>query len=474
VQHRRIGALSLRSIIVLGFAATLGIWVIAGYDFSTRVANTRADSAALLARYMNAQAALSTVRANVHLGSGAVRDALIDPNPTKADYRGRADEAYAIANQALTDYVPVWDSVEEREPLGRLRHALDEFRQTKLQLLATDSSLGRAEIIELLRTHLIPRRDAVLRVSEEAQDANLAAFVRSRSDITSGYDANERRFWWSVSLALAGSLAIALLAVLYSGRLERRLERQRLDQELSARELQQLSSRLITVQEEERRRIARELHDEVGQGLMAIRVELAVAQNTIAAAGVDAHILEDVRSITEGALSTIRDLSHRLHPSLLDDLGLVEAIEWYLREFGRRYHIRMEVAKVNMADRLAAEIETSVYRIVQEALTNVAKHARATTCRLTLQRLANTVLVTLEDNGVGFDPQSGDRNDRSLGLIGIRERATQLRGTVRIESTPGKGTRLTVELPARLREPVAVASTSDSGLPVENHMAAHG
>jgi signal transduction histidine kinase len=106
-----------------------------------------------------------------------------------------------------------------------------------------------------------------------------------------------------------------------------------------------------------------------------------------------------------------------------------------------------------MDERLTPEIEASAYRIVQEALTNVAKHARATACRVYLQRLPNTILITVEDNGVGFDAAEAERagGQRGLGLIGIRERASHLRGTVRLESAPGKGTRLTVEVPARSR-----------------------
>src|SRR2546421_11628186 len=118
---------------------------------------------------------------------------------------------------------------------------------------------------------------------------------------------------------------------------------------------------------------------------------------------------------------------------------------------------------------LTPEIEASAYRIVQEALTNIAKHARATKCRVYLQRLANTVLITIEDNGAGFDLADVERagGRAGLGLIGIRERASQLRGTVRLESAPGKGTRLTVELPARSRPSVAEGPVEASQLAVE-------
>jgi len=115
-----------------------------------------------------------------------------------------------------------------------------------------------------------------------------------------------------------------------------------------------------------------------------------------------------------------------------------------------------------MPDRLTPDTEAAAYRIVQEALTNVAKHAQATVCRVFVQRLPNTVLITIEDNGAGFDlPAAARGADRGLGLIGIRERVLQLQGTLRLESSPGKGTRLTVELPARSRP--SAAGIADAG-----------
>ena len=290
----------------------------------------------------------------------------------------------------------------------------------------------------------------MIRVSEEVQALNRSAFVQQQREVAEIYSVSQRRLWESLGVALVASFGVALFAALYAGRLENRLQQQRVLDEQNALELQRLSAQLITAQEEERRSIARELHDEVGQVLTAIKVELAVAERAIEAGGGDARLLADARSITEGALTTVRDLSHLLHPALLDDLGLPAAVEWYLRGFSRRHDIRAEVLQDHMDERLAPGLEASAYRIIQEALTNVAKHARATSCRVYLQRLPTTVLVTIEDDGAGFDEaevaSAGAR--AGLGLIGIRERAKQLRGTVRLESAPGRGTRLTVELPA--------------------------
>ena len=159
--------------------------------------------------------------------------------------------------------------------------------------------------------------------------------------------------------------------------------------------------------------------------------------------------------ITDGALTTVRDLSRLLRPALLDDLGLPAAIEWYLNAFGTRHGVRVALSQEHMDDRLLPEIETAAYRIVQEALTNVAKHAGASACRVYLRQMSGTVLVTVEDDGIGFDRALfvDGRTSRGLGLIGIRERVSHLGGTVRLEGAPGEGTRLTVELPARVQKP---------------------
>ena len=331
-----------------------------------------------------------------------------------------------------------------------MRGEIGEFRRVMLDVLATDSSRWPAEARVLLRTRVMPKRELVIGLSEQAQALNRGAFIQQQAAIAAVYGATQRRIWQSLGVALAASLGIALLATLYAARLEDRLRRQRAKDVQNTHDLQRLSAQLLSAQEEERRSIARELHDEVGQALTAIKVELAIAQRTIDALGGTANALDDARSIADGVLHTVRDLSHLLHPALLDDLGLAAATEWYLKGFGKRHGIRAELLHHRIDGRLAPETEAAIYRIIQEALTNVAKHAKATSCRVYLQGLTNTLLVTIEDDGVGFAPGDTRRGDGTggLGLVGIRERVAQLRGTFRLESSAGKGTRVTVEVPA--------------------------
>ena len=400
--------LTIKAALLLGFGLTFGIWLFAGYYFTKRIGDVERRAAAINARYMQAQELLSTVRAQVLLGSVYVRDALLDPDPATADdYRRAAGgdvprgRSGAAAVRAGAGFARPSASVS-RGCSGRST----TFASTMLQVLATDSSRWPTDARVLLRTQIVPKRELVIRVSEEVQALNRSAFVQQQAEIAEIYGVSQRRLWESLGLALAASFGIALARDASMPAASRTgFDDSGCTDVQNARELQHLSAKLITAQEEERRSIARELHDEVGQVLTAIKVELAVA-----AARDRGQRRRRTRSWTTPGRSrmarstTVRDLSHLLHPALLDDLGLPAAVEWYLRGFGRRHDIRAEVLHDRMDERLAPEIEASAYRIVQEALTNVAKHARATTCRVYLQRLPNTVLITIEDDGAGFDP----------------------------------------------------------------------
>jgi signal transduction histidine kinase len=441
--------LTMRATLLIGFAFTAGLWLFAGYRLTQRMVAVDAQGTAINDRYMKAQELLSNVRAGILLGSVIVRDALLDPDPaTVGAYLVRFDEAFAVADNALKQYVPVVNSPSEDRGVEALRREIDAFHAAMLKVFDSDVRSWPDTRRAILKEKVVPQRDIVLRVSDQVQALNRLAFVQQRTETVDLYRVAERRAWQRLGWALAASLAVGLVIMLYAGRLERRVKRQRIrDLEITS-DLHRLSGRLVTAQEDERRTLARELHDDVGQALTALRVELTMMQRAPDFPARLQESIEGARNIAEETLRTIRDLSHLLHPALLDDLGLIPALEWQLKTYSARHGIATHLVHERTAGRLAQELETAVYRIVQEALTNVAKHARATTCHVYLQGLAHSVLVTIEDNGSGFDPVDAGRG---LGLISIRERATQLGGTVRIESAPGRGTRLLLELPARFR-----------------------
>ncbi len=206
----------------------------------------------------------------------------------------------------------------------------------------------------------------------------------------------------------------------------------------------QLMEKVIATQEDERRRIARELHDSTSQNLTSLIVGLRMMETNCAqcAARFKATNLREVASKT---LDEVHDLSMRLRPRVLDDLGLSAALERLVHEWQARYKIPVDVA-IHLQERLPSEIETALYRIVQEALTNIARHAKAHSASILIERHGDTVRAIIEDDGVGFDTRA-HRGERHLGLLGMRERAELLRGSVTIESEQGRGTGVFIEIP---------------------------
>jgi PAS domain S-box-containing protein len=217
-----------------------------------------------------------------------------------------------------------------------------------------------------------------------------------------------------------------------------------------------LLNQVITVQEEERRRIARELHDETAQSLASLLLGLSALGEvrTVKAARLQAR---DLHQVATRALAEVRRLAWGLRPSVLDDLGLVTALERYAEEFGRTRGVAIEVETDGLGDgRLPLPVETALYRIMQEALSNVARHAATRRVRLRLQRRAAAVAMVVEDDGRGFDPRQPPAPPtaaRGLGIHTMRERAAVLRGTLSIDSAPGQGTRVAVEIPLGLEDP---------------------
>jgi PAS domain S-box-containing protein len=211
-----------------------------------------------------------------------------------------------------------------------------------------------------------------------------------------------------------------------------------------------LLNQVITVQEEERRRIARELHDETAQSLASLRMGLSTLQEvrTLRAARTQAR---DLHQIATRALAEVRRLAWGLRPSVLDDLGLATAVVRYAEEFSRTRSLAVEVQTLGLeAERVPAPVETALYRILQEALSNVARHAEARHAQVRLVRSASAVTLTIEDDGAGFDPTrlpAPATAARGLGIHSMRERAAVHKGELTIDSTPGRGTRVAVEIP---------------------------
>ncbi len=247
------------------------------------------------------------------------------------------------------------------------------------------------------------------------------------------------------------------------------VEKERLLQAVAQQrsQLRTLAAKLTDVQEDERQRLARELHDEMGQALTAIRMNLAAVDKALAATASTRtrERLAEAAQLADDTLEQIRELALDLRPAMLDDLGLVPALRWYVNRFAKRTETTVDFAASGFAEqrRLSPLLETALYRILQEALTNVARHAAASRVQLHLAveaPAASTatptpnakipeVVAVIQDNGRGFDPEAPAPANRAsgVGLLGMRERVTLLGGTWQLDSAPGAGTQIQIRIP---------------------------
>lgn len=220
------------------------------------------------------------------------------------------------------------------------------------------------------------------------------------------------------------------------------------------RDLRRLSNKLITIQEKECKRISRELHDEMGQIITAININLTLVGEALPSelAPMIKERLTETRSLIDQVLKKIHELSLDLRSPLLSDFGLVPALHQYVNRYRKRLNIEVKFEVINLEERLDTEVETVIYRVMQEALTNIAKHAQANKVYLCLKQEDSKIWVFIEDDGKGFDVEeviNCEDPNHGVGLLGIRERIAPLKGSFSVQSHPGQGTQLSIEIPWR-------------------------
>lgn len=247
------------------------------------------------------------------------------------------------------------------------------------------------------------------------------------------------------------AVAMSNLIALAYEQWERRRAEEQLQQ--SQDRLRNLTARLESVQEEERTRIAREVHDELGQALTAVKLELSRLRDQLPQAPLSlVDTLQSIYALVDTTIQSVRRIATELRPVVLDQLGLVPAIEWQAREFQSRTAIQCTLDIYLRSVSLSQAGSTAMFRIFQEILTNVARHARASAVNINLQEQAGALVLEVRDNGRGVTDAELS-NPKSLGLVGMRERALLLGGETTIKGTPGKGTTVKVRIPLDERRP---------------------
>jgi signal transduction histidine kinase len=427
--------------LVVGFGGLLAIMALAESGALLFLKSLRENETALQGRFLNRNRTLERIRSDIYQSGTFVRDSLLAPEQEGARVQLNALEGLRRDSEsALASYRSQIEP-EEAIPFQQLRAQIDAYWKVLDHTFAWTADERNKYRFAFFYDDLIPRRTVMLQIADRIEALNEEALRRGDTKLGDLFGRLQLGLLAMIAVTLLGGASLAGFTIFHILRLEGEV-RQRLAESVDARaSLQELSARLVRLQEDERRALSRELHDEVGQAFSAVLLETENLLDLASAPEVRAH-LDSIRGVADKGMNEIRNMALLLRPSMLDDFGLLPALEWQAREIGKRTGLRVQVAS-EMSGELPEEHKTCIYRVVQEALNNCAQHAQASAVQVSVRQEAARILVTVQDDGSGFDPE----RVRGLGLLGMEERARHLGGSFQIDSRPGRGTLLSVVLP---------------------------
>jgi signal transduction histidine kinase len=431
------------AVALLGLLALIVVSILA--------AQRKADAAyahldSLNTRYRNVETRLRRVRSSLHLSGILARDYLLDTATPASEYRSRLVAYHLESEQMIAELEPLLRQ-QDSEQYRELRRQLDDYWHAYAPLFDGTTQIDR---YGFLRREIVPRRDAVMRISAEIEDINNRTLHAQQEAAAARQRELHQYFTATLAASLTLGLAVAIIAVIRIRVLEGRSDEQHGRTQEAEKELRRLTNQLVRTQEEERKILSRELHDELGQMLTALRMEIGRAERAQALGSpAFSQTVAESKALVDRMMRMVRDLAMGLRPSMLDDLGLEPALAWQAREFSRRYNVPVDLSVDGDLERLPDPQRTCVYRVVQEALTNCAKHSAATEIEVKVVRQRTRLDVSVRDNGVGMESTTGHKG---LGLTGIKERVKDINGAASIETTPGGGTVVHITLPVPASE----------------------
>jgi signal transduction histidine kinase len=433
-----------RRLLLAGFGGLLLLMVVAGVDALMVLRQVRTKDSQERDLYLRRASALDGVRTGIYQSAIAMRAYLLAANTQDAATQlSQWQEVRGNTDRALEDCAAVLDRSDAPQ-LASLRAEVQDYWRL-LDFLATIPERDRrVRGSEYLNREVVQRRGATLDLVDRIDQMNNRQMAAGDAQLNQTFNALRLRLVGMLAVTVMVGMALAAFTVRRTLRLEIELDQRYQEGVRTRQELKDLSARLVSAQEEERRAISRELHDEVGQSLSALLMEAgnAAANMPPESTEVRRHV-DSIKKLAEASVNVIRNMTLLLRPSMLDDFGLVPALEWQAREVSKRTGLRVHVSADDGARELPDELKTCIYRVVQEALHNCARHSQARSVKVVVEQEAHRLLLTVEDDGHGFDA----RRVRGLGLVGMEERVNHLGGSFAVRSQPGAGTKVAVELP---------------------------
>jgi signal transduction histidine kinase len=433
-------------VLVAAAAALLSIVGLTGYIAVRRAHDINEEIVRINSKSRETERNLEGLLAELDTTRIYIRDYMLDPfgEPEELTSSRFLELKVTIDKRlrALSDLL----GPEEATAITNLQMGLNGYFDSLLPILEAGPR-GFPGGTRGFRGEMTSRREAVVSLAQKVAEIDKRRFTRGTADIEKARLSYSSYMW---KMTAAGLLLGGVISFLGGHRitvLQRRARSHELEMERTQMELRRLSAEHVREQEEERKAISRELHDEVGQTVTALGIEIGNIERLGKQSGPEfMERVAEAKQLTQGVLRSVRDMAMGLRPSMLDDSGLVPALRWQARDFAKRVGVPVDVQIDGSLDRLPDEMRTCIYRIVQEALTNCARHANAQNIRIALHGDDDGVSVAIQDDGIGFNPYA---EAGGLGIVGIEERARELGGTLKISSENERGTLLRVEIPLK-------------------------
>ncbi len=433
-----------KRLLLIAFGGLLLLLAFTGLNAFSMLQRIETRNEQIREDYIHRDQILERLRSDIYLSGTYVRDFLLEADDARSDLHRRE---LAGARRRIQANVASYQEIgreEEKPALARFTAGLAAYFESLRPALEWNAAERHAFGYGFMRNSLLPRRMVMVRLADQISAVNQKQLETGSRQVAGLFASFRRSLILLIVLTLGGGLVLAGGSIHRILRLERLSALRFREVEQARGALRDLSARLIEVQETERRVLSRELHDEVGQSLSALLIGIGNIAAMMHSDNLEARAhLEELRHLAERSVSVVRDMSLLLRPSMLDDLGLTPALEWHAREVSRMANLAVHVDADSMPEDLPEEYKTCIYRVVQEALHNITRHAEAKSVLIKLAQQGDTLRLTVQDDGRGFVPE----RQKGVGLLGMEERVAHLKGSFRVQSHPGDGTTIAVELP---------------------------